>query len=686
MRKKKMSAAFVLSVTMSLALLAGCGESTAKSTGTTSASSIYGIVREVDEDSLTIEEGTLKEKPEKPESDGSDKNSDQKQDQESEKDTNQKNTDKQQGQPPQGQPPEGGSGQGQQGQPPEGGSGQGQQGQRPEGDSGQGQQGQPPQGQPPQGGPSGESMLDLSGEEKEISVTKDTVVSSGSLAQEGQETEKKEDVNTSENEVDELSDLKEGDLVSIDFDSQGNASTITVITGKGGPGGSGQGMPGGQSSQPETYSAVTSYDENKSVSNETYASTGTDENALLIENGAKVTVDNPTVTRTSDDSSGGDSASFYGVGAAVLNKEGTTYIKNGTIKTDAAGAAGIFSYGDKSTTYVAGTQITTKEGTSGGIHVAGGGTLYAWDVTAETSGESSAAIRSDRGGGTMVVDGGSYTSNGTGSPAVYTTADITVNKAKLTATNSEAVCIEGLNSLRLYDSTLTGNMPDQDQNDCTWNVILYQSMSGDSQEGNSTFDMEGGKLIAKNGGMFYTTNTESTFVLKDVDIQYADENDFFLKCTGNSNARGWGNTGENGARCTFTGISQEMEGDVIWDSISSLNMYLTEGSSLKGAVIDDESNAGSTTGDGTCSLTISKDSSWTVTGDSKLTTLSSQGKIADEKGNSVTIKGSDGTVYVSGNSEYTITVEEYNDKADLSGASTSSSYTDYKVEKPQALQ
>ena len=78
----------------------------------------------------------------------------------------------------------------------------------------------------------------------------------------------------------------------------------------------------------------------------------------------------------------------------------------------------------------------------------------------------------------MTVNGGSYTSNGTGSPAVYSTADITVSDATLTANGSEAVCIEGLNSLKLTNCDLTGNMQDLSQNDCTWNVILYQSMSG----------------------------------------------------------------------------------------------------------------------------------------------------------------------------------------------------------------
>lgn len=152
----------------------------------------------------------------------------------------------------------------------------------------------------------------------------------------------------------------------------------------------------------------------------------------------------------------------------------------------------------------------------------------------------------------MVVDGGTYTSNGVGSPAIYSTADISVNNAALTANGSEAICIEGLNSIHLFDSDLTGNMSDSEQNDCTWNVILYQSMSGDSEVGNSTFEMNGGSLTAGNGGMFYTTNTESTITLSDVAITYADDSEFFLKCTGNSNQRGWGESGANGADCLFT--------------------------------------------------------------------------------------------------------------------------------------
>ena len=487
-----------------------------------------------------------------------------------------------------------------------------------------------------------------------------------------------------------LDDISEGDTVTVTVDENGNALTVTLGETGGMPGGPGemggmpgQGGPGGMSQGVDSYSSANEYSSDLTVSGVTLSSTDVDENAALVDNGASVTFEGVTVSRESEESTGGDQSSFYGVGAAVLATDGNAYVTDSTITTDAAGGAGAFAYGD-GTLYIADTDIKTEKGTSGGIHAAGGGTLYAWNVTAETEGGSSAAIRSDRGGGTMVVDGGSYISNGSGSPAIYSTADISVNDAELTATGSEAICIEGLNSIRLYDCDLTGNMPDDAQNDNTWTVILYQSMSGDSEVGNSTFQMDGGTLTSENGGLFYTTNTESTFILKDVDITAADDSEFFLQCTGNSNQRGWGSSGSNGADCSFTGISQDMNGDVIWDSISNLDLYLTEGSTLTGAVIDDETWAGNG-GAGYCNVYISSDSTWTVTGDSLLSKLSCEGTITDENGNTVTIVGTDGTVYVQGESAYTITTAEYSETADLSGANTIDAWENHAVEKPEQI-
>lgn len=603
---------------------------------------------------------------------------------------------------------------------------------------GDGQNGGAPDGNG-QGGDA-PSMLDLTGEEQTITITADTVItkqaggmqpggdgqnggapekpegdgqssdssdgasdsqdaaddnqeSENTDSQDGEEPEKPDgNGQSAEAEDISLSDIQEGDIVSITLDEDGNAASITVMSmemgGQGQPGGdgqgaSGQGGPDGQSQGVDSYTAANEYTEDTTVSNETIESTGTDENAALISSGASVTLDNDTITRTSEDSKGGDNSSFYGVGAAVLATDGTAYVKDGSVTTDAAGGAGLFAY-DDGTVYASGTTVETTQDTSGGVHVAGGGTLYGWDLDVETNGESSAAIRSDRGGGTMVLDGGNYVSNGVGSPAIYSTADIAVSNASLTANGSEAVCIEGLNSIHLYDCDLTGNMSDLDQNDNTWTVILYQSMSGDSEVGNSTFQMDGGSLTSENGGVFYTTNTESTITLNNVDINYNDDNEFFLQCTGNTNQRGWGQSGVNGADCHFTGISQDMQGDVIWDSISDLDFYLTEGSSLTGAVVDDESYAGEG-GEGYCNVYVSADSTWTVTGDSTVSSLENEGTIVDGNGKTVTIQGTDGTVYVQGDSEYTITTGSYSDTADMSGATAIQDQSVYTVEKPDQL-
>ena len=74
-----------------------------------------------------------------------------------------------------------------------------------------------------------------------------------------------------------------------------------------------------------------------------------------------------------------------------------------------------------------------------------------------------------------------------------------------------------------------------------------------------------------------------------------------------------------------------------------------------------------------------------VTSDSTVSKLSNAGTIVDDSGKTVTVKGTDGTVYVEGDSDYTITVDKYEDTADTSGSDTVASWSDYEVEKPDTL-
>lgn len=432
----------------------------------------------------------------------------------------------------------------------------------------------------------------------------------------------------------------------------------------------------------EYYPAVAEYAVDMETEGETYASKGTDENAVHILGEAQVVLRNAKMTRNSK-TAGEEDYSACGMGAALLTTSGTAYLKNNTITVSADRGAGIFSYGDRSAVYAANTTVSTKSNASAGIRAARGGSFYGWNLEVETEGRAAPALRSDRRGGTLVVDGGTYTTRGADSPAVYSAGNTAVRSGTLTAEQWEAVCMEGNQSLYLYECDVSGNKEDDISNDCTWNVIIYQDRPNGTEMGHSTFEMNGGSLSAKNGGMFYTTNAESTITLSDVDIMYPMINEFFLKCTGNNNQRGWGERGANGARCLFTAVSQQMSGDVVWDSISELDFYMSGGSTLTGAVRKEENGA---SGEGHCNLLIEEGCTWTVTGDSTLSRLSCPGTMVDDEGNTVTVRGNDGTVYIQGAGKYTVAVEVYEPMANMSGASETTQWMEHQVEIPRELQ
>ncbi|MCI9633686.1 MAG: hypothetical protein HFH18_10695 [Ruminococcus sp.] len=512
---------------------------------------------------------------------------------------------------------------------------------------------------------------EFTGEEQKITLTKDTVVRPGKL-----EEDEQDESETPEDAREELSaaDILEGDVISVSLDQKGRASEILVIS-------QAKSRGAGKLREAEDYDAATEFAVDIVTDGETYGSAGTDENAVHVYGEARAFLKNAEITRTSRDSTGGSPAASYGIGSALLTTNGISYIRDSRISTDAPGGAGIFSYGN-ALAYAMDTAVATRQDLSGGIHAAGGGTLYAWNLEVETSGASSAAISSGRGGGKIAAEGGIYRTLGPDSPAVYCGADIAIREALLTADASEAACIDGGNALHLYDCELTGNMGDDLYNDSAWNVLVYHGTSGNFEPGKGTFEMKGGSLTAKNGGIFYTTNTESTITLSGVKILYPDVLDFFLKCTGNDHQGGWGKAGANGADCLFTAENQDMEGDILWDDISQLDFYMIKQSTLKGAVLHEKSNAGKNQ-DGYCNLYIEEGSTWIVTGDSALNRLSCSGRIEDDEGKTVTIRGRDGTVYVQGNGKYTVTVLSHEAAANLSGASEMTRWMDHQAELPE---
>jgi hypothetical protein len=423
--------------------------------------------------------------------------------------------------------------------------------------------------------------------------------------------------------------------------------------------------PGGGSMSFYTGDAVTDL-ESGDYTQETFPdSTGETEVALRVGPGVTATLADSTVTKTAGDLTG-DDGSFYGVNSGVLaySEDETTpadlTIQGGKVETSANGANGVFAYGDATISLKDATVTTTGESGAGGIMVAGGGTLYAEDCTVTTEGGSSAAIRSDRGSGTMVVNGGTYIANGSkgiGSPAIYCVADITVSNATMQANNAQALCFEGRNPAHIYNSYLEGNYTASDDDENS-NVMIYQSMSGDAAEGTSYCTMVGGVLkannVSENGNakMFYTTNTYCYISLSNVEMIYPEGMETFLLCACNTNERGWGTAGANGSECVLYTVEQDMQGNIVYDTWSYLGVYMTQGSTLNGAILCREDN-----GDRGCDVYLDATAVWTVTGDSLVRDLYTGGaSILDDQGKTVTIVASDGTQYVTGDSAYTITV------------------------------
>ena len=369
-----------------------------------------------------------------------------------------------------------------------------------------------------------------------------------------------------------------------------------------------------------TYSAKTEIKEDTEIDSGEYKSSSSDENALLVSNGTS-TLSNITVNKTGD-SDGGDNTSFYGTNSAILAKDSSTLnLKNITVKTDATGANGVFSYGGSATTSntnsdgttinISDSKITTTKDNSGGIMTTGGGVMNATNLEINTSGTSSAAIRTDRGGGTVIVNKGTYKTTGQGSPTIYSTADITVKNATLVANASEGVVIEGKNSVTLENVDLTDTNNKLNGKSTTYkNIFLYQSMSGDADTGVSTFTAKNSKITTNKGDTFYITNTSSEINLENNTIINNDSTGSFLRAQADS----WGNTGSNGGTVTLNMTNQKAVVNIVIDSISTLTMNLTNKSYYEG-VINSDNSAKSIT------LKLDKTSSIKLTGDSYITSL-----------------------------------------------------------------
>ena len=275
-------------------------------------------------------------------------------------------------------------------------------------------------------------------------------------------------------------------------------------------------------------------------------------------------------------------------------------------------------------------EITTYSDKSRGLDATYNGVINAKNVVINTNGQSCAALATDRGEGEVhvsdsVLNTGVSKESGRGSPIIYSTGNITVENSKGCAYVSQIACIEGKNSIELTNCDLSaaagGNREDNGEYVDLGGVFIYQSMSGDADVGTSTFTAKNSVLsiesdsdVYNEAPMFHVTNTKAIINLDSTELNYGSGT--LLDVSGQSQ---WGTVGSNGGDLTFNANGEILDGNVIVDSISSLNMTLSSTSFI--GAINPSDDFGQT------DVVIDSGSDWTLDGDSHISSLENNGEI-----------------------------------------------------------
>ena len=301
----------------------------------------------------------------------------------------------------------------------------------------------------------------------------------------------------------------------------------------------------------------------------TINATLTNQNAIRINIG-KLDLSNSTVT-SSGKSSNLNESNLYGLNATVSAIGGATItIKDSSITSGGYGATAVFATGI-------------------------GSTVTLSNLTIKTSGESARGLSAVYMGAIDMSDS-TLTTQGIDSPAVYSMASISVSDSVLLAAGAQAVVIDGKNYVLLANTETTGTVGN--------GVMIYQSTSDTEPVGTGSITIRGGSLSAKEGSLFYITNTDASISLTNTQLTGTGT---LLKAEATTK---WGKAGANGGNVTLTANSQTLPGNIIADKLSSIRLILKQ--SEMTSTINTDNTAKSMT------LNMDATSVWNVTGNSYL--------------------------------------------------------------------
>lgn len=313
--------------------------------------------------------------------------------------------------------------------------------------------------------------------------------------------------------------------------------------------------------------------------------------------GGTLTLNGCTLTKTGDGSSG-DNSSFYGNNSSVYagaasssNYQSTTaasgakiVMKNVTVNGSAQGANAVIAT-NGATVEIDGITIVNNNSVSRGLHATYGGIITASNVDITTNEATSSTIATDRGGGTVTVNGGTATANGSKSAVIYSTGTMSATDLVGTSAKGEIAVIEGDNSITMTNCTMTSGSSER-------GLLMMQSGSGDASGYNPTMTITGTSL----------TMTDSSAPLLEVATAVT------ATCTLDN--------------CTVTvpsGILMYVMADSQWSTSGAIGNLILSNGDYSGIVKYDSGY--------TANVTVNRGATWTLTGNSTVTTLVNNGTI-----------------------------------------------------------
>lgn len=337
------------------------------------------------------------------------------------------------------------------------------------------------------------------------------------------------------------------------------------------------------------------------ISKGTYesASSSSDQVVFLVINGGSLTIQGSSssyvnIVKSGSAASSGqvsDDYNFYGINSSIVvaGSSSSATISYLNMSSSSNGSNAIVATDSASVTISNSVITTSGNAGSRGLHATYNGNIEANKVKITTSGASCASIATDRGGGSITASNMELYTNGKGSPLIYSTGSITVKSSSGLASTSQMVVVEGGSSAFIYSSSFSckgdGNRTGTSESDSSSHTIdkggifIYQSMSGDSEEGTDYFKAYDSSFTLLNSDtpMFYVTNITAEITLSNNTFTLADTSDYFLKLEETS---AWGNKGSNGGKVKLSLTNQDISSykAFIGTSSSSLNVSATDNS------------------------------------------------------------------------------------------------------------